>query len=75
MQNTVLAGLMIGSMALVGCASPQTFGKNYEVEYRDMATIALCNIVRGANRHMENHTAGKVIAASRILKKRGEDCK
>jgi uncharacterized protein YcfL len=74
-QNTVLIGLMIGSIALAGCASPQSFAKKYEVQYRDMATISLCNIVRDATKVMENHTAGAVIAASRILKKRGEDCK
>ena len=75
MQKIVLTGLMIGSIALAGCASPQSHAKKYEVQYRDMATVSLCNIVRSASRVMENHTAGAVIAASRILKKRGEDCK
>lgn len=69
MQKIVLTGLMIGSMALVGCV--QTFDRDrLVIMYRDMLTASLCVIALDNDGGRDSKRAAGI-----VLRERGEDCK
>ena len=69
MQNTVLTGLMIGSIALAGCV--QTFDRDrLVIMYRDMLTASLCVIALDNDGGRDSKRAAGI-----VLRERGEDCK
>jgi thymidylate kinase len=72
MRRVVTAGVALGCLAMSGCGvadRAQRSVSGWEDAYRDHATMLLCRYLNSAYAYPK-----ELIAISKILKSRGEDC-
>ncbi len=71
MRTVVIAGVALGCLAVSGCGvarNANTSVSQYEAKYRGYATVLLCNKL---DRLLFEK---QVLAVSKVLKDRNEDC-
>ena len=69
MKTVVIAGVALGCLAMSGCVSDETVVRKYQSKYSEMHSMALCDTL------VTSYSDFEKIAASRVLRERGEDCK
>ena len=69
MRTVVIAGVALGCLAVSGCGPTEKMIRSYQSGYSEMHSLALCEML------VSGGTDNMVIAASRVLRERGEDCK
>ena len=69
MRRVVIAGVALGCLAMSGCVSDENVVRKYQSKYSEMHSMALCETL------VTSYSDFAKIAASRVLRERGEDCK